>query len=63
MTDIVEYVHEKLDWVADKILDLLTGSSRYRLREVKAQVPDVRKIVGSRRAHRLPPSGPSCGRY
>lgn len=62
MADILEHVRDKLDWLADEILDRLTGSRKYRLQEVKAQVPDARKIAGSRKAHHLPPAGPSCGR-
>ncbi len=63
MPDIVEYVHEKLDRLADRILELLTGLSGYRMREVKARIPEVRKITDARLARRLGGSGPTCDRY
>ncbi|MGA2402728.1 MAG: hypothetical protein ABSG91_13650 [Syntrophobacteraceae bacterium] len=63
MPEILEYVREKLDWAAGRILELLTGSSGYRVQEVKARVPDVRKVADSRQAQRLPPSGLPCDRY
>jgi hypothetical protein len=63
MTEIMEYVREKLDWAAGRILELLTGSSGYKLEEVKVQVPDVREVVDARQAQRLPPDGPPCDRY
>ena len=63
MPDIVEYVREKLDWVAGRILELYTGLTGYKLGEVKARVPDVRRVAGARRDLRLPPSGPPCDRY
>ena len=63
MTDTLEYVREKLDWAADKILEFLTGLSGYKLREVKIRVPNTRRIVEARPARRLPRSGPACDRY
>ena len=63
MKDILEYVREKLDRAADRILELLTGSSGYTLREARVRVPDVRRIIDARQAQRFPPSGPTCDRY
>ena len=63
MADMLEYVHEKLDRAADIILEFLTGSSGYKVREVKARVPNTRQIVEDRLARRLPRSGPTCDRY
>lgn len=63
MTDILEYAREKLNQVADRILELLTGSGGYRLREVRERIPDVRSVVAARRAKRFPPSGSACDRY
>jgi len=63
MADILEYVHEKLDRAADIILELLTGSSGYKVREVKARVPNTRQIVEDRLVRRLSRSGPTCDRY
>jgi len=63
MPEILEYVREKLDWMAGRILELLTGLSGYRLGEVKARVPDVRRVADARLAPRLPPSCSPCDRY
>jgi hypothetical protein len=63
MPEISEYVREKLDWVAGRILELLTGLGGYKLGEVKARVPDVRRVADARLALRLPPSGAPCDRY
>ena len=63
MTEIKEYVREKLDWAASRILELLTGSSGYKPGEVKVRVPDVREVVDARQAQRLPPAGPPCDRH
>jgi hypothetical protein len=60
---ILEYMREKLDWAADRIVELLTGSSGYNVQEVKAQIPDVRQVVDARHDQRLPPTGPPCDRY
>ncbi|MGC9966997.1 MAG: hypothetical protein ABSE08_16460 [Syntrophobacteraceae bacterium] len=62
MTEILEYVHEKLDRAAGRILELLTGLG-YKLREVQVRAPDVRREIGARQARHSPPSGPSCDRY
>jgi len=48
MLEILEYLHEKLDRALDRIAELLTGSKVYRVREVKARVPDVRRIADAR---------------
>ena len=56
-------MREKLDWAADRIVELLTGSSGYYVQEVKARIPDVRQVVDARHAQRLPPTGPPCDRY
>jgi hypothetical protein len=63
MTTILEYVCEKLNLAADRIVDLLTGSSGYKVQEVKAPIPDVRQVVDAGHAQRLPPSGLPCDRY
>jgi hypothetical protein len=62
MMMILEYMHAKLDWAADRIVEFLTGSSGYKVQEVKARIPDVRQVVDSRDAQRLPPSGLPCDR-
>ncbi len=36
MPEILEYVREKLDWVAGRILELLTGLTGYKLGEVES---------------------------
>ncbi len=63
MPEILEYVREKFDWVAGRILELLTGLSGYKPGEVKARVPDVRRVADPRLAPRLPLSGAPCDRY
>ena len=63
MTEIMEYMREKLDCAADRILELLKGSSGYKLGEMKVRVPDVRKVVDARQVKRFPSSGPLCDRY
>ncbi|HIJ69299.1 MAG TPA: hypothetical protein HPP81_11540 [Deltaproteobacteria bacterium] len=63
MPEIVEYVREKLDWVAGRILELFTGLTGLKLEEVKARVPEVRRVADARPDLRLPPSGPTCDRY
>jgi hypothetical protein len=63
MPEILEYVREKLDWAAGRILELLTGLGGYKLGKVKERVPDVRRIADARLAPRLPPSGAPCDRY
>jgi hypothetical protein len=63
MPDILEYVREKLDWVSGRILELLTGLTEYRLGEVKARVPEARRVAGIRPDLRFPPSGHTCDRY
>jgi hypothetical protein len=62
MTDIFEYAREKLDRAADRILELLTGLG-YRLREVHARTPEVRRVIGAGQARHSPPPGPPCDRY
>lgn len=63
MTQIMEYVREKLDWAAGRILELLTGLRGYRMREVRVRVPNVRKVVSARQAQLFQPAGPPCDRY
>jgi hypothetical protein len=63
MKGIVEYVHEKLDGVAGRILELLTGLRKYKVREVEVRVPDVRKVIDTRPTKHSPPSGPPCDRW
>ena len=63
MVDILENLRKKFDWIAERTVELLTGLSGYELREVKARVPNSRKIVDVRIARRLPRSGPTCDRY
>ena len=63
MMHIVEYVQEKLDGVADRILELLTGLHKHKVREVRVRVPDVRKVIGTRPARHFPPSAPPCDRW
>ncbi|MGA2224284.1 MAG: hypothetical protein ABSH41_07580 [Syntrophobacteraceae bacterium] len=63
MLEIIEYLHEKLDWAADRIAELLTGSRVYRVREVKARGPDVRRIADARQAKRLQPPVLPCDRH
>lgn len=63
MMEIMEYMREKLDWAADRIVEILTGSSGYKMQEVKVRILDVRQVVDSRHAQRLPPSGLPCDRH
>jgi len=63
MMTILEYMCEKLDWAADRIVELLTGASGYKLQEVKARIPNVWQVVDARQAQRFPSSGPLCDRY
>jgi hypothetical protein len=63
MTTILEYVREKLDWAADRIVELLTGSSGYKVREVKERIPDVRQVVNARHVQRLSSFGLPCDRH
>jgi hypothetical protein len=57
MPDIFEYVREKFDGLADRILELLTGSKVYRVGEMKERVPDIRRTLAARLSKRLPPPG------
>ena len=63
MPTILEHVREKLNWAADRIVELLTGSSGYKVRAVKARIANVRQVVEARRAQRPQPSGLRCDRY
>jgi hypothetical protein len=63
MREIMEYAREKLDWAADRILELFTGLRGYRVQEMQVRAPDVRKVVGARYAQRFPSYGPLCDRY
>ncbi len=63
MPDILEYMREKFDWVAGRILELFTGLTGFTLGEVKERIPEVRRVAGPRPDLRLPPSGPTCDRY
>ena len=63
MPEILEYVSDKLDWMAGRILELFTVLTGFKLEEVKARVPEVRRVAGARPNLRRPPSGPSCDRY
>ena len=63
MMTILEYMREKLDWAAGRILEHLTGSSGYKVQEVKVRVPEVPRVSGARQAQRFPSSGPLCDRY
>ena len=56
-------MREKLDWAADRILELLTGLRGYRVQEVQVRVQDVRKVIDARQATCFPPAGPPCDRY
>ena len=63
MTTIFEYMREKLDWAADRIVELLTGSSGYKVRAVKARIANVGQVVEARQAQRREPSGLRCDRH
>lgn len=63
MPEITEYVQEKLDWIADKVREFLTGSGGYRVREVREPVPDVRKVLRDRLAQPVSPSDAPCDKY
>ena len=63
MPEMLEYVREKLYRLEGKIVELLTGLNGYKLGEVKARVPDVRRVADARLAPRLPPSDSPCDRY
>jgi hypothetical protein len=62
MTEILEYIREKYDWVAGRILELFTGLSGYKLEEVKERAPGARRIA-DRTDLRPPTSGSPCDRY
>lgn len=62
MPEFMEVLHEKLVSAADRILEFLTGD-KYRVREARVRVLDVRRVAGlNRRLRRLPPSGLPCDR-
>ena len=63
MMTILEYMREKLDWAADRIVERLTGSNGYKVQEEKARIPNVRQVVDAHHAQRLLPSGLPCDRY
>jgi hypothetical protein len=63
MMTILEYMREKLDWAADRIVELLTGSSGYKVQEVKVRIPDVRQVIAARQAQRLQPYVLPCDRH
>ncbi|MGO9415916.1 MAG: hypothetical protein ACLP51_12365 [Syntrophobacteraceae bacterium] len=63
MPETLEYMREKIDWVAGRILELFTGLTGFKLGEVKERIPDVRRVAGARPDLRRPPSGPRCDRY
>lgn len=57
MSEIAEYVLEKLEWAAERIREFIAGSKGYRVREVKERIPNVQVIYPSSR-----PDDP-CGKY
>lgn len=63
MTEIIEFVREKLDWAAGRIREFLTGSNGYKLGEEKVRLPDVGKVVDARHTQRFPPADSPCDRY
>jgi len=64
MPDIFEYLREKFDGLAERILELLTGSAIYRVGEMKERVPDIRRTLAARLSNRLPTPGVGrCDRY
>jgi len=48
MMTTFQYVREKLDWAADRIVELPTGPSGYKVRDMKAPTPDVCQFVVAR---------------
>jgi len=63
MPETFEYMRERLGWLADRILEFITGSSGYRLEKVRAEVPDIQRFIGARLSQRLPRSVSRCDRY
>ena len=63
MTMLIEYLREKLDGVAGRILELLTGLGKYKLREVRERVPQVRRVPAHRPVRHFPHLGPPCDRW
>jgi hypothetical protein len=63
MTEIIEFVREKLDWGAERIREFFTGSNGYKLGEEKVWLPDVGKVVDARHIQRFPPADSPCDRY
>jgi hypothetical protein len=61
MLEILENLREKFDRAIDRIAELLTGSRVYRVRELKARTPGVRRIE-ARLAKRVQPPVLPCDR-
>lgn len=59
--NILEDLLEKLNSVADRILEFLVGKQP-RVQEVKVWIPH-RVVYIDRRFRRLSPSGPDCSRH
>ena len=61
MPEIIENIVVKLIAAADRILDFLIGPE-LRVREAKARIPDVYRVLEARRRmlRRPPPSGLRC---
>ncbi|MDR3553975.1 MAG: hypothetical protein P4L55_04415 [Syntrophobacteraceae bacterium] len=60
MPEIAEYIMDKVDWIADRIRELLTGSKRYRLGEVKERAP---RGLPARQIRPASPPDEPCGKY
>ena len=60
MPVIAENILEKVDWIADRIRELLTGSKTDRLGEVKERAPRGLRLVRFRPGS---PSDEPCGKY
>lgn len=60
MREITEDLHDKVDWLADKILEFLTGSKGYRVQEVTERVPHV---LPARVIRPVSHHHDACGKY
>jgi hypothetical protein len=64
MQEIIESLMEKITWVADGIVELLTGHTNHKLQEARERIPDYRRVaLVYSRLRRLPPSRFTCNRY
>jgi hypothetical protein len=63
MPEMLEYMREKFDRLADKIVKFLMGLNGHEVEVVQVRVPDIRKVIGACLVERLPPSSSWQGRH